>query len=125
SQQSSREYELRSEETLDGLTTYLEDLMEQFNDPSYDISYSQGVLTLQLGPHGTFVLNKQPPNKQIWLSSPLRQVEKTHGPKRYDYDTNAKVWFYARDQSLLHDLLDKELSELMGLAVRTSQLPIH
>lgn len=31
-----------------------------------------GVLTLKLGSHGTYVINKQPPNKQIWLSSPLR-----------------------------------------------------
>ena len=31
-----------------------------------------GVLTLTLGDNGTYVINKQPPNKQIWLSSPLR-----------------------------------------------------
>jgi len=33
-----------------------------------------GVLTLDLGSHGTYVLNKQPPNKQIWLSSPVSYV---------------------------------------------------
>ena len=32
---------------------------------------SQGVLTLNLGSHGTYVINKQAPNKQIWMSSPL------------------------------------------------------
>lgn len=31
----------------------------------------QGVLTLNLGSHGTYVINKQSPNKQIWMSSPL------------------------------------------------------
>jgi frataxin len=31
-----------------------------------------GVVTLRLGVHGTYVLNKQPPNRQIWLSSPVR-----------------------------------------------------
>lgn len=31
-----------------------------------------GVLTVRLGDRGTYVLNKQPPNKQIWLSSPIR-----------------------------------------------------
>lgn len=31
-----------------------------------------GVLTLDLGDKGTYVINKQPPNKQIWLSSPSR-----------------------------------------------------
>jgi frataxin len=34
-----------------------------------------GVLTLNLGTHGTYVINKQPPNKQIWLSSPVRWVD--------------------------------------------------
>jgi frataxin-like iron-binding protein CyaY len=31
-----------------------------------------GVLTVRLGRHGTFVINKQTPNRQIWLSSPVR-----------------------------------------------------
>ncbi|KAI8049711.1 hypothetical protein BDF22DRAFT_623005, partial [Syncephalis plumigaleata] len=108
---------------LDSLTCYLEELMEELNEPSYDVTYSvntkQGVLTIQLGQHGTFVLNKQPPNKQIWLSSPLS------GPKRYDYDANAGVWFYNRDQSILQSLLDKELSELLGVTVDTSNLSSH
>lgn len=33
-----------------------------------------GVLTVKLGDKGTYVINKQPPNKQIWLSSPVRSV---------------------------------------------------
>jgi len=32
----------------------------------------QGVLTLQLGKPGTYVINKQAPNKQVWWSSPIR-----------------------------------------------------
>ena len=32
----------------------------------------QGVLTARLGPYGTYVYNKQTPNRQIWLSSPVR-----------------------------------------------------
>lgn len=31
-----------------------------------------GVLNLRLAGHGTYVINKQPPNKQIWFSSPTR-----------------------------------------------------
>jgi frataxin len=31
-------------------------------------------LTVKLGDKGTYVVNKQPPNKQIWLSSPIRFV---------------------------------------------------
>lgn len=61
-----------------------------------------------------FVLNKQPPNKQIWLSSPIS------GPKRYDwvvsqegmnYKEGSGVgdWIYLRDGSLLTEVLRKEL----------------
>ena len=32
----------------------------------------QGVLTVKLGAHGTYVYNKQTPNRQIWMSSPIR-----------------------------------------------------
>lgn len=35
-----------------------------------------GVLTANTGKAGTYVINKQTPNKQIWLSSPIS------GPKR-------------------------------------------
>jgi hypothetical protein len=35
----------------------------------------QGVLTVHLGAdRGTFVINKQTPNRQIWLSSPVRRA---------------------------------------------------
>lgn len=37
----------------------------------------QGVLNLQLGARGTWVLNKQGPNMQIWWSSPIRSVPAT------------------------------------------------
>lgn len=65
-----------------------------------------GVLTLTFPPHGTYVLNKQPPNKQIWLSSPVS------GPKRYDYvrlPDGRLDWVYLRDGSLLTGLLNGEL----------------
>lgn len=56
------------------------------------------------------MLNKQPPNKQIWLSSPVS------GPKRYDYvnkegniGDEVGEWVYLRDNSLLSHLLESEL----------------
>jgi frataxin len=85
------------------------------------------VLSLN-SPHGTYVLNKQPPNKQIWISSPLS------GPKRYDWvllsgegqqqkggtgldvegDLRGGSWVYLRDGSTLTDLLRRELDVRMG-----------
>jgi len=73
-----------------------------------------GVLTLSFPPNGTYVINKQPPNKQIWLSSP------TTGPKRFDYvvlsegqdakeGTGKADWVYLRDGSTLTELLLAEI----------------
>lgn len=69
-------------------------------------------MTVSLGPkHGTYVINKQSPNKQIWLSSPIS------GPKRFDFiyaEDGSKngYWFYKHTGDTLHELLDKELSEI-------------
>ena len=63
---------------------------------------------MQMGEHGTYVINKQGPNRQIWMSSPVS------GPLRYDYDADRKVWVYARDGHCLHDRLSEELTGMCG-----------
>ncbi|KAK4141994.1 Frataxin-like domain-containing protein [Dichotomopilus funicola] len=117
---SDGEYHSVADEYLDKLLLRLEQLQDEQEE--VDVEFSAGVLTLNLGPEiGTYVINKQPPNKQIWLSSP-----KT-GPKRYDYvvfgegqhekqDTARGDWVYLRDGSTLGDLLKAELGIDSGLA---------
>ncbi|KAI9026881.1 hypothetical protein DFJ74DRAFT_604515, partial [Hyaloraphidium curvatum] len=97
---------------MDSMTEYFEALADEMDLDGMDVEYSQGVLTLRLGALGTYVLNKQPPNKQIWLSSP------SSGPKRYDYDPDRRQWVYHRDGSSLDDLLDTELTKLLGRDIR-------
>lgn len=65
-----------------------------------------GVLTLQLGSFGTYVINKQSPNKQIWLSSPVS------GPKRFDFISG--VWVYRHTGETLHGLLNTELQQVFS-----------
>ncbi|KAL2072941.1 hypothetical protein VTL71DRAFT_10265 [Oculimacula yallundae] len=114
---SIEEYHEMSDTYLNGVIEKLEQLQEEREE--VDVEYSAGVLTLAFPPNGTYVLNKQPPNKQIWLSSPLT------GPKRYDYvmlsegqdakeGTGRGEWVYLRDGSTLTDLLEKEL----GITIR-------
>jgi len=90
----------------------LEELQEARED--VEVEYSAGVLTLTFPPIGTYVLNKQPPNKQIWLSSPIS------GPKRYDWVVKGEGqhqkegggqgdWIYLRDGTSLSDVLAKEV----------------
>ena len=77
-----------------------------------------------MGDKGIYVLNKQPPNKQIWLSSPLS------GPKRFDWvlfsegqdqkeGSGTGDWIYLRDGSSLTQLLKKELGVDAGFDIET------
>ena len=102
--------EVAEDELLHLLDTW-DALVEDNDITGADIQYSQGVLEVDLGNKGTYVLNKQAPNKQIWMSSPLS------GPLRYDYDPAAGVWFYARDGHGLRAKLSAEVESLLGLSV--------
>jgi len=98
---------------MEELLDRLENLLDEAGDPDYEVEYSSGVLTLKLGPHGTYVINKQPPNKQIWLSSPFS------GPKRYDYAKDGSSgerddWVYSRDGRAMGEVLNEELSKVFG-----------
>lgn len=79
-----------------------------------------GVLSVDMGEKGTYVLNKQPPNKQIWLSSPIT------GPKRFDWvllsegqdmkeGSGAGDWVYIKDNTSLTDLVKEELGVTVDL----------
>lgn len=109
---SAEKYHELADDYMNALLEKLEAMQEETED--IDVEYSAGVLTLTFPPNGTYVINKQPPNKQIWLSSP------TTGPKRYDYvmlsegqdskeGTGKSEWVYLRDGSTLTDLLQKEV----------------
>jgi len=92
---------------MDILLESLENLLDGLGRSNYEVEYHGGVLTLVLGDKGTYVINKQPPNKQIWLSSPFS------GPKRYDYSQEADEWIYSRDSQAMGDLLNDELGRIL------------
>ncbi|KIM84568.1 hypothetical protein PILCRDRAFT_818146 [Piloderma croceum F 1598] len=108
---SVEKYHSFSDATMDTLLESLEELLDGLGNPSYEVEYHSGVLTLLLGDNGTYVINKQPPNKQIWLSSPFS------GPKRYDYSPDTDSWVYSRDGRSMGDLLNTELSAALRKTV--------
>uniref|UniRef100_A0A0M3JE50 Frataxin, mitochondrial (inferred by orthology to a C. elegans protein) n=1 Tax=Anisakis simplex TaxID=6269 RepID=A0A0M3JE50_ANISI len=75
---SEADYERKADQSLDNLSDYLDTFPEWLNcDDEFDINYAMGVITANVGQgKGIYVINKQTPNRQIWLSSPLS------GPKR-------------------------------------------
>ncbi|KAF9544617.1 Mitochondrial chaperone Frataxin [Mortierella hygrophila] len=114
---SEDDYHTASDASMERMVEYFEDLGDEYEIPGYDVEYQvssckkSGVMTLKLGDKGTYVVNKQPPNKQLWLSSP------TSGPKRYDFDAQHKIWFYGRDHHSLKYLLDTEITEAIGIEI--------
>jgi len=94
-------------------------MVEQFEEkidsdkiPGFDVREADGVLELNLGLKGIYVINKQTPNKQLWFSSPVS------GPKRYNYDPNKKRWVNTRDGHDMIDLLSQELSKLLQQQIK-------
>ncbi|XP_028312301.1 frataxin, mitochondrial [Gouania willdenowi] len=110
-------YEKLADHTLDALADYFEDLMdEDFTEADYDVVFSSGVITVKVSKeHGTYVINKQTPNRQIWLSSP------TSGPKRYDW--TGERWVYSHDGVSLHQLLSEEFTAIFNRSIDLSKLP--
>ncbi|KAJ2785282.1 Mitochondrial matrix iron chaperone [Coemansia javaensis] len=108
---TDRQYDAAADAALGGLVEYLEDLGDEIETEDYDVEYAQGVLTLTVGRAGTYVINKQPPNKQIWLSSPVS------GPERYDFDCAQGAWFCRHTGESLGALLGRELSQALGVRV--------
>ena len=120
-----------ADETLETIQDTVEQLFEDnLPDGSEmpEMNVASGVLTLSMPPHGTWVLNKQTPNRQIWWSSPLS------GPRRYEYCDEEDVWLYTRyvdardsgkeydeeeykDSRTLGGALSSEIKALYGLNV--------
>ena len=136
---SEAEFHQVADQTLEDIENAIEDLLVE--EDEVETSLSSGVLTITLGKHGTWVINKQTPNQQIWWSSPLS------GPKRFEFWINSKhnpksgiggVWAYTRrdggsegntdgdehqqqepkDSDLLVYILAKEIRQLYGIELQ-------
>ena len=99
---ASDDYVALADEALDTILEKADELADERDD--VEVELSSGVLTLKT-PEGTWVLNKQVPNRQLWLSSPVS------GPCRYEYVEG--TWTHTRDGSSLDELLERELGLIM------------
>ncbi|XXG78001.1 hypothetical protein AAC387_Pa08g2034 [Persea americana] len=103
-----------ADETIQDLQEKFEEYGDCIQIDGLDIDYGNQVLTLKLGSLGTYVLNKQTPNRQIWLSSPAS------GPSRFDWDQTSQAWVYRRTKAKLSQLLENELEQLCGKPINLS-----
>ncbi|RWR86768.1 frataxin, mitochondrial [Cinnamomum micranthum f. kanehirae] len=108
------EFHRLADETIQDLQEKFEEYGDCIQIDGLDIDYGNQVLTLKLGSLGTYVLNKQTPNRQIWLSSPVS------GPSRFDWDRTSQAWVYRRTKAKLLQLLENELEQLCGKPINLS-----
>ena len=57
-----------ADQTLETIQDTIDEVLDELPAVEYELSYASGVLTFSLPGHGTWVLNKQTPNQQIWVS---------------------------------------------------------
>jgi len=101
----------RVDETLIHIHDCVDDACEDNDLAGYDSHFADGVLNIDLGERGHFVVNIQVPNRQIWLSSPVS------GPARFELDEGSGEWRGVRSGETLEKMLSAELEELCGFAV--------
>ncbi|KAJ7528607.1 hypothetical protein O6H91_15G010300 [Diphasiastrum complanatum] len=110
-----RDFHNIADRTLEHLQERIEAYGEDLEVDGFDTDHAEGVLTVRLGSMGTYVINKQTPNRQIWLSSPVS------GPARFDWHEDKKAWVYRRTKAKLMSLLEKELGELLKADIDLSE----
>ncbi|XP_015081049.1 frataxin, mitochondrial [Solanum pennellii] len=108
------EYHRLANATIHDLLDKLEEYGDSVDIDGFDVDYGNEVLTLKLGSLGTYVINKQTPNRQIWMSSPVS------GPSRFDWDQSSQGWIYRRTKANLQKVLEDELEKLCGCAITLS-----
>ena len=70
-----------------------------------------GILTIETGSGGKYLLNRHAPNRQIWLSSPVS------GAWHFAWSEESEAWISTRGSERLEELLGRELSEATGEAI--------
>ncbi|XP_063713110.1 frataxin, mitochondrial-like [Symsagittifera roscoffensis] len=104
---SEADFKDLSELYLNSLADHLDGLASKgvIERDDFDVEHSGDVLTVNTGIRNMkYVINRQTPNRQMWLSSPLS------GPFRYDYMDRS--WIYRRTKEKMVTLLDREFKQL-------------
>jgi iron donor protein CyaY len=65
--ETEAEFHPIADQTLETIQDAMDAVFDGQPAIEYEVSLANGVLNLSLPPHGTWVINKQSPNRQIWV----------------------------------------------------------
>jgi len=104
--------EARFHTIADQTITCLAEAIEADLGDEIDVDVQNEILTLDLPDRGQYIINKNAPLKQIWLSSPRS------GAWHFDWDLGTERWLSTRGEKVaLDDLLLGELEAITGARV--------
>ncbi len=73
-----------------------------------DVDLEGGILHIELEDGGKYVINKQVPNREIWMSSPQS------GARHFTFDDQGNCWLDTRNGENFYELLSTELARAAG-----------
>jgi frataxin len=97
-------FETVAEKTLNILLDRIDDILGD----EVDVDLNGGILNIELENGSQYVINKNAPNYEIWMSSPLS------GASHYYLEDDLKTWVDTRSGHKLFDKLAQELSQNAG-----------
>ena len=101
-------FHIIADKTIDGLA----DAIDADLGDDLDVDVEGGILTIALPGGGQYIINKNAPMRQIWLSSPKS------GASHFDWDESADGWRSTRGEKVsLTELLADELEQATGTRV--------
>ncbi len=101
-------------ELADEILELLEEaIIDADADEELTVQSEEGVLTITLPEGEEYVINKHPPSKQIWVSSPIS------GSVHFAYDEEGDDWLDLDEEQRLLDFVAGELDEIAEIAIET------
>ncbi|MBI1778830.1 MAG: iron donor protein CyaY [Proteobacteria bacterium] len=104
-------FQVLADATLRELMTALDDDLGDLAD----VDLGNGILTIELESGAKYIVNKQSPNRQIWLASP------TSGGWHFEHaggDSSPSHWRATKGGTTLASLLADELARATGVELR-------
>ena len=96
------------ETVADKTLNILLDRIDEVLGDKFDVDLNGGILNIELENGAQYVINKNAPNYEIWMSSPLS------GASHYFLKDDLVTWVDTRNGLKLFDKLAKELSLSAG-----------
>lgn len=97
-------FEMVADKTLN----FLLDRIDEILGDEFDVDLNGGILNIELGNRAQYVINKNAPNYEIWMSSPLS------GASHYYLEDDLVSWVDTRSGHKFFDKLAQELSQSAG-----------